>query len=477
MKSKILNWLVAFLIVFQFVTPTTVLANTVSEDDDSLQITALSGILIDQDTGRILYEKNADDKMYPASMTKVMTSLLCVENIKPDEIITVGTEINFTPWDSSRAGLEVGQSISGKNLVRSLIIPSGNEASNTVAMEVVKRKTGQTEISYADAELQFAQLMNERAVSLGATNTNFITPSGYHDDDHYTTARDLALIATEAMKNDVIKEVGAEINYTGPSVEVGATDDMVIVEHSWYTRNQIINPRNTYYYKYATGLKTGYTGAAGECLVATASMNGTNLLIVLFNSPDPQRWIDAKLLFDYGFNNYSKVELQAEDSVIQEVHIDNPIKGTNEYLEVLANDSASTLLADEEIEQIIHTIQFNPAFLSDSYTETGSPKIKAPIVAGEEIGTIQYKIGNELLYEGPVISAVDVNQRTIFTDFTFYYAKFKDFIFSWRIVPVTAAVLFSSIYIVRGFKKRKYKRRKKLRYKSKYNNNNFKTRY
>ncbi len=134
MKSKFFNWLLAFLIVFQFIAPTQVFADSVAEEDDLLQITALSGILIDQDTGRILYEKNADDQMYPASMTKVMTSLLCVENIKPDEVITVGTEINFTPWDSSRAGLEVGQSISGKNLVRSLIIPSGNESSNTVEL-------------------------------------------------------------------------------------------------------------------------------------------------------------------------------------------------------------------------------------------------------------------------------------------------------------------------------------------------------
>ncbi len=476
MKTKLFNWLLACVIIFQGLVPTVVYADTTAKaEEEGIQIGAVSAILIDQDTGRVLYEKNADDKLYPASMTKVMTALLCVENIKPDEVIKVGSEINFTPWDSSRAGLEVGESISGKNLIRSLIIPSGNEASNTVAMEIVKRKTGKSEIAYEDAEAQFAAIMNERAKSLGAKNTNFVTPSGYHDDNHYTTARDLALIATVAMKNETIKEVAAEVSFTGPSVQSGTTPDMKIVEHSWYTHNQIINPKNPYYYANATGLKTGFTDQAGECLVGTASANGTNLLLVLFNSPDPQRWIDSKILFDYGFNTYSKYELQAQDDVRQEVLIDNPIKGTSEYLEVLANESATTLLADDEIEKFIRTIEYNPTFLSEKYTDTGSPMIKAPILAGQEIGTIRYKIGDELLYEGSVVSAVDVNQRTIVTDLKFYSEKFKEFIFSWRIVPVSVAMLFSSIYIVRGMRKRKVKKRKKPKYKSKYNN--FKTKY
>ncbi len=476
MKSKILNWILTCVIILHGLAPSTVYAETNAKaEEEGLQIGAISAILIDQDTGRVLYEKNADEQLYPASMTKVMTALLCVENIKPDEIVEVGTEINYTPWDSSRAGLEVGESISGKNLIRSLIIPSGNEAANTVALEVVKRKTGNNNISYPEAEKQFADMMNERAKSLGATNTNFVTPSGYHDDAHKTTARDLALIATKAMQNETIKDIAAEVSFTGPSVETGVTEDMKVVTHSWYTHNQIINPKNPYYYKHATGLKTGFTDLAGECLIGTATQNDTNLLLVLFNSPDPQRWIDAKLLFDYGFNNYSKVELQTEGSVIQEVVIDNPVKGTEEFLNVLANDSATALLADDEVEEFIHTIEFNPAFLSENLTETGSPKVKAPILAGQEIGTIKYKIGNELLYEGPIIAAVDVDQRTIITDIKFYSALLKDFVLSWRIIPITAAVLFSSIYIVRGVKKRKIKKRKKVKYKSKYNN--FKTKY
>ncbi len=476
MNSRLFNWILTCVIILHGLSPNVVYADTTAKDEEeAIQIGAVSAILIDQDTGRVLYEKNADEELYPASMTKIMTALLCVENIKPDEIVEVGTEINYTPWDSSRAGLEVGESITGENLIRSLIIPSGNEAANTVALEVVKRKTGNNDISYPEAEKQFAAMMNERAASLGATNTNFVTPSGYHDDAHKTTARDLALISTKAMQNETIKKIAAEVSFTGPSVETGVTEDMKVVTHSWYTHNQIINPKNPYYYRNATGLKTGFTDLAGECLVGTATVDDTNLLLVLFNSPDPQRWIDAKLLFDYGFTNYSKIELQTEGSVIQEVLIDNPVKGTSEFLNVLANDNATALLADDEIEQVIHTIEFNPTFLSENYTETGSPQIKAPILAGQEIGTIKYMIGDELLYEGPVISDVDVNQRTIFTDIKFYSEKLKDFVLSWRIIPITAAVLFSSIYIVRGLKKRKVKKRKKVKYKSKYNN--FKTRY
>ncbi len=466
MKLKFLNIFIAVVIFLQFTIPVQVFAD---EEKKEIEITAVSAILIDRETGRVLYEKNADQKNYPASMTKVLTSLLCMEYIKPEENIVVGTEINFTPWDSTLAGLEVGETISGKNLIRGLIIPSGNEASNTVAAEVVRRKTGETNLSYAEMEKKFAELMNERAKSLGATNSNFVTPSGYHDENHYTTARDMALIATEAMKNETIAEVAAEISYYGPSVETGVTPDMKIVEHQWYTHNQIINPKNPYYYKNANGIKTGYTEIAGECLVATASMKGEELLLVLFNSPDPNRWIDAKKLFDYGFSTYENVELQTEGSIIQEIAIDDPIKGQSDVLNVLANENVTALLTKDEIEKVIHTIEFNPAFLSDVYTDTGSPKIKAPLVAGEEIGTIQYKIGDELLYEGPVISATDVNKRTFLTDMQFYSTKVKDFVFSWKIVPLSVSLFFAGIYIIRGYKQRQL-RKKRVKFKSKYGN-------
>ncbi len=472
MKKKIFNLLLAFVLAFQLVPSTPVIAAETSEDEVPT-INAVSAIMVDQNTGRVLYEKNADEKLYPASMTKVLTALISIEYIKPDEVVKVGTEINYVPWDSSLAGLEVGESISGKNLIRGLIIPSGNEAANTVAYEVVKRKTGDTSISYPDAEVQFAEIMNERAKSLGATNSNFVTPSGYHDDNHYTTARDMALIANAAMKNDVIREVAAEISFTGMSVEENATPDMKLVEHKWYTHNQIINPTNPYYYKYATGLKTGFTDQAGECLVATASYNDMDLLVVIFNSEDPGRWLDAKNLFKYGFETYKNVELQLEDSIIQDIALDDPVKGSSETLSILANESVTVLLTEEEEEKVLHNITFNPIFLADTYTETGSPKLRAPIVAGEEVGTIQYTIGDELLYEGPVVSAVDVQKRTFLTDLEYYSKLLKDFIFSWRIVPVTAAVLFASIYIVRGARIRK-QQRKKLKYKSRYN---FKRRY
>ncbi len=472
MKKKIFNLLLAFVLAFQLVPSTPVFAETPDEDAPP-EIKAVSAIMVDQKTGRVLYEKNADDKRYPASMTKVLTALLSIEYIKPDEVVKVGTEINYVPWDSSLAGLEVGESISGKNLIRGLIIPSGNEAANTVAYEVVKRKTGNTTINYPDAELQFADIMNERAKSLGATNTHFVTPSGYHDDNHYTTARDMALIANAAMKNDVIKEVAREISFTGKSVETNATPDMKLVEHSWYTHNQIINPTNPYYYKYATGLKTGFTDPAGECLVGTASYNDMDLLVVIFDSEDPGRWLDAKNLFEYGFTHYKNVELQVEANVIQDVALDDPVKGTSDTLSILANESVTVLLTEEEEEKVLHDITFNPIFLSDTYTDTGSPKLRAPIVAGEEVGSIQYKIGDELLYEGPVVSAVDVQKRTFLTDLKYYSQKVKEFIFSWRIVPVTAAVLFASVYIIRGARIRK-QQRKKLKYKSRYN---FKRRY
>ena len=155
------------------------------------EVSAKSAVLINADTGRILYQKNQNDRMYPASMTKLLTSMVLLDNMDLDDTITIDYSINEIPWDSSKAGIAVGEVLTVENVIRGLIIPSGNDIANAAASAVAKKALGNS-ISYDKAEEYFTGLMNKKAKELGCTGSNFVNPHGYHDDNHYTTAYDVA---------------------------------------------------------------------------------------------------------------------------------------------------------------------------------------------------------------------------------------------------------------------------------------------
>ena len=210
-------------------------------------------------------------------MTKMLTSMVVLDNMDLNETITVDSSINEIPWDSSVAGLEYGEVMTVENLIRGLIIPSGNDVAAAAASAVAKKNLGK-EVSYSEAEQYFAGLMNEKAKELGCTDSNFVNPHGYHNDNHYTSAYDMSLIAQAAMKYDIIKTVAAEIKFSGNSA--GKQKYNVsgkTVEHTWYSHNNLIT-NGADYYKYATGIKTGFTDQAGDCLAASATNGNENLM-------------------------------------------------------------------------------------------------------------------------------------------------------------------------------------------------------
>ena len=168
---------------------------TLAFGETTLDLVSPSVILVEQSTGKILYSKDEHKKMYPASMTKILTALVALEHLKPEELIVAGPEVNGVPYDSSKAGHKNGETLQVENLIRGLIIPSGNETACIVASAVAKKQTGNDSISYEEAEKIFCNLMNEKAKSLGASESNFVNPHGYHNEHHYTTAYDMALIA------------------------------------------------------------------------------------------------------------------------------------------------------------------------------------------------------------------------------------------------------------------------------------------
>lgn len=256
-----------------------------------------AAILIDADTGAIIYEKNIHDKMYPASITKIMTGLLAVENCALDEMVTYSANaINSLPYDASRYGVVPGETVTLRDSLYMLILCSANEVAIGLAEHV------------AGSEDEFGKMMTERAKEAGALNTNFVNASGLHDENHYTTAYDMAMITREALKNPTFAKVLSTATYW-----ISPTNKVDTENQIWHTHKMLVNTRADYY-QYAKGGKTGYTDQAGRTLVTFASKDGMNLICVVLMSDTDNVCKDTRKLFEYGFNNFKKVDASSDET-------------------------------------------------------------------------------------------------------------------------------------------------------------------
>lgn len=419
------------------------------EADGSPELTASSAILVEENTGTILFEKDAKAKMYPASMTKIITALVVMDYFQPDELITVGTEINEVSLDSSKAGHVVGETLTVKNAVRGLIIPSGNDSANVLAAAVAKRAEGDDNLNFARCEAVFADLMNQKAEELGAVNSHFTNAHGYHDDNHYSCAYDMALFASAFMKNETLAEIAAEKSFSGDGADNMFADDDTIVtqEYNWVSHNLLITD-NEYQYAYATGIKTGFTDEAGDCLSASAEKDGTSLICVLFQSEDPARWTDATNLFEYGFNNYVRVDLAGDGAAVVEMPLTKQNKLQGDTIPLVFQSAKSVYLPVGAEDQISSEVQINDTYRAED--KDGTIQVKAPVEKGAEVGTILYsvdgkQVGSETLYAG-----VDVEKGGILNNIHYFLKTLFSNIFSLKglIVILVIIVVIAVIYFI-----------------------------
>ncbi len=438
-------------------------------------ITAESYVLMDQASGRILVAYNEHEKRYPASLTKLLTALVAVDYIEPNELILTGYEVNEVPWDSSIAGLKPNEYITFENLLRALLIPSGNDAGNVIAMEVARRKTGNENIDYDDALKVFADLMNEKAEEVGALNSHFVTPHGYHDDDHYTTAYDMAMISRAAFQNNQIKEICSEKYFKGYGAGDQRTVDMFTQEYTWDNTNLLLGGRlssSDYTYKYATGGKTGSTTEAGNCLVSTATnTDDEDLLCIVMKDENPQTWYDTKKIFEYGFDNYDYITLNEKNAMLKEVLIKRQRLGESDILDLVTDEDVKVLLNEEESQNVKINITIDDAFKAkskkgeDTATDT---TLKTPITKGETVGNVTYTLYNEPVYSGDLVAMNDVLKRTLKSDLLFYGKVTKEILFSWLIIPITTAIILMTVFGIRGYnilKKKRERLKRSRRYK------------
>lgn len=272
--------------------------NEIFEQKDSYPIEMIIQtpycVMYDVQGKQVLYSKNADEKAYPASTTKILTAAVMMENTKADTVFKAGDEQELVQAGSSLANLNIGSLLDREMMLDAIMLPSGNDAAYCAAAETGRLISGVEDMPAEEAVNVFINKMNEKAEEIGCTGSNFTCPDGFHDDLHYTTANDLLRITLESQK---YPEIAASGNKTYRELSYLSGEQI-----AWTNSNKMIQPDSEYYYLYATGLKTGMTDMSGYCVVATAERFGHELIIVCLGSETSAvRWNDTIALLDAGF--------------------------------------------------------------------------------------------------------------------------------------------------------------------------------
>lgn len=360
MKKHIIRLLLFILILLCIPFPSVCAATKAPE------LSASSAILIDAETGYALYSKNATRKMYPASTTKIISYLVISDAIENGELalddMLVFTREMQDAMDptGSHIELKAGEEMSAENLIRAMLIASGNDAATLLAATVGGDEQG------------FVKRMNKKASQLGLKNTNFTNSHGLTDDKHYTTAEDLAIAARVAMQDEFFRDI------VGSQTLTIAPTNMREEERYFINTNNLISPLrySQYYYPKATGIKTGYTSAAGSCLVASAKEKERELICVILKSETSHE--DAKALLEFGFKNFRQVKVAAKNDIIGEVKVKQGANGNDHIRAVAKKDVELTLPLNADIDKIKSTITYS------------SDEIYAPVNKGIKLGTITY---------------------------------------------------------------------------------------
>lgn len=343
---------------------------------EGVEIAAPSAILMDAATGTILYEKNAHERLAPASVTKIMTLLLVMEaldsgRISWDDMVTASE--TAAGKGGSQVYLEVGEQMSMDEMLKSVVVSSANDCATALAEHV------------AGSEAAFVERMNARAAELGLEDTHFVNCTGLDDEpnaaEHLTSAYDIAVMSRELLKHDEIRKYTTIWMDTVRDGQFGLSNTNKLVR----------------FYQGTTGLKTGYTKAAGHCLSASAQRDGIELIaVVLHCESSSDRFQSAKALLDYGFANYALVSAELPEAP-------EPIRvklGTQSLVTPVLQESAPVLIEKGEQARVTKTV-------------TLPEELTAPIAAGEQIGTLTIATDERTLAEIPIVSPVAIERLTL----------------------------------------------------------------
>lgn len=353
MSKKILSLLLLFCIVFG-------VSGQAQAEEASLEVSAKAAILIDADSGRVLWSKNEKEQLSMASTTKIMTALLTLEQAALDDrCVTITEEMIRT--EGSSMYLKAGDQLTLKALAAGMLIVSGNDAANSAAIAL----DGSME--------QFAQRMNGRARELGMENSHFVTPSGLDDPEHYSCANDMALLAAAALKNpafaSIVSKKSMEVEFVNPPKK------QILTNH-----NKLLSQ-----YDACIGVKTGFTTKSGRCLVSAAERDGVRLIAVTLNAPDD--WNDHKRLLDYGFEQMVCYPID-DSGLTLSLSVTGGVTPTITACGVKGEDKVLIRGEEQQVKRVVEAPQF----------------LYAPVSQGQIVGRVKYILGDRVLAETDLVA-------------------------------------------------------------------------
>lgn len=404
-------------------------------------IIASNAVAIEAETGKILFGKNHKEKLYPASTTKVWTAYLVIKYTKNlDELVEIKSDLSWV--EPSSMFLKVGEKFTVRELLEVLMLKSAND----VAVALAEYVCGSVE--------DFAKLMNYEAKLIGCKNTNFVNPNGLPDENHYSTAYDMALIAREATTNKTLKEIANTTSISLPANEIYPHERHYKNTNKFLTGGGTINYNNEEIdikYDIVDGLKTGYTSIAGRCLLSTANLNGTKIIVGVFNSKGDNVYLDSRKIIDYSLDRYksklliNKNEFKATKNLFfNKSNIEGYIK--DDY--ILVEDKYSEA---RSVEVYDYNVKFND-------------DIELPIKKDSIVGTVEITKNGEILDTVELLSSNDVDKSSFLSIFKI---AFKVIVFI--VILLTLFLIIYSFLYIRN-KKKKRNNYKKSNTASIYNN-------
>ncbi len=353
----------AFLLFSIFLTSTSIFSVQAEEAEEKVKkpsLSAQSAVLLEPESGLVLFDQQADQNLSMASTTKIMTALLALEYAEQHGNPIIELTEEMVTVEGSSMGLLPGYRLSLYDITAGMMMSSGNDAANTLALYIGKTHEG------------FAKLMNERAQKIGMKNTNFVTASGLDDENHFSTAYDMALLGAEAMKNEDLAKIVASSSY-----KVSFENPKQTIQYR--NHNKLLKMVDG-----CIGLKTGFTKKSGRCLVSAAERDGVRLIAVTLNAPDD--WRDHSALFDYGFSQIETVEFN-EENFQSSIAV---VGGEADTLPIIGTKT-EIALPKEEIALLNKAIHL-PRFLY------------APIEKGDVVGYIHYYKENKKVANIPIVA-------------------------------------------------------------------------
>ncbi|MGL4607992.1 MAG: D-alanyl-D-alanine carboxypeptidase family protein [Eubacteriaceae bacterium] len=394
-------------------------------------------IIAETNSNNILFKQRESDKFYPASTTKLLTALVAVENGNLGDKITVGSEIDLISSNSSVAGLVKDEVITLNELLYGLLLPSGNDAANTIAVNLGRKIAGNNNLDIEAAMNVFAKAMNDKAKTLEMNDSKFVNPSGLHDEEHYTTPGDLLKLGEAAFKNDVIREISKTKTHNlkitkAVKVETGNKNSTTVetneeepTEHNWVNSNLLLFPtydemgkeavettgmtgKNPVYNVYATSGKTGFTEEAEKCFVFEAQGNGKDLVGVILGGGENQIFEDANQLINTVILDYDFITWTKDNNLYEEVTVENYKIFDGKTLGLRTEKPLKTLAPKEKKDQYSTKTKWDDTIISE--TNEGLV-LKSNINESEILGEVQVYEGSNLVSSEPLLAVNSIGVR------------------------------------------------------------------